>query len=118
MLYFRSNTVSVNGIEKLIDPENPNVIAKTINDRTFIPLRSFAEAIGKEVFYHNGLIVISDSASSINADKDKQLLDNIIAKINVLPAVGSAENLRRMLNTDNYDRENITAEKQGEAPQA
>jgi hypothetical protein len=38
-----SNTVSVNGIEKLIDPENPNVIAKTINDRTFIPLRSFAE---------------------------------------------------------------------------
>lgn len=112
-----SNTVSVNGIEKLIDPENPNVIAKTINDRTFIPLRSFAEAIGKEVFYHNGLIVISDSASSINADKDKQLLDNIIAKINVLPAVGSAENLRRMLNTDNYDRENITAEKiMGEAP--
>ena len=50
-----SNIMKVNGEEKTID-----VAATIINDRTMVPLRAIAEALGKEVNYYDGLVVITD----------------------------------------------------------
>lgn len=93
-----SNIMSADGIEGLIDPENPDVTAKTLNERTLIPLRSFAQSIGKEVFYDRGLIIISDNANSFDAKEDKGFIDSLIEKVNILPVVGSADNLEKLLD--------------------
>lgn len=50
------------------------------NGRTFLPLRACTEAIGKEVFYSNGLILISDIPNILDdkwdADIVQMLIDN------------------------------------------
>lgn len=52
--------------------------ANTYNDRTFIPLRAMAEAIGKNVFWDDrGLIIISDV--TFDATMDKDLIDSAVA---------------------------------------
>ena len=61
-----SNKMLVNGRESVLD-----VAAQTINDRTLIPLRAIVEALGKQVFWDDrGLIVISDTAGSMDAGDD------------------------------------------------
>ncbi len=51
-------TIDVNGKKTAID-----VPAQTLNDRTVLPLRAIAEALGKTVEYDNGLIAIGDKAA-------------------------------------------------------
>ena len=46
------------------------------NDRTFLPLRACAEAIGKEVFYSDGLILISDVKNILDPNWDKDIVVN------------------------------------------
>ena len=48
------------------------------NDRTFLPLRACTEAIGKEVFYSEGLILISDVKDSLDPKCDKDIVDLLI----------------------------------------
>jgi len=94
-----SNEMIVNDEKRPIDKDNDKIIAKTENDRTLIPVRALLEAIGKKVFYDRGLIVISDKENIYNAETDKAILDGIIAKLNVLPTVGSAENLEKLIGS-------------------
>ena len=51
-------TIDVNGKKEAID-----VPAQILNDRTVLPLRAIAEALGKTVEYDNGLIAIGDEAA-------------------------------------------------------
>lgn len=92
-----SNEMIVNDEKIPIDSENDKIIAKTENDRTLIPVRALLEAIGKKVFYDRGLIVISDNENIYNAETDKTILDEKISKLNVLPTVGTAENLEKLI---------------------
>ncbi|OQB13865.1 MAG: Beta propeller domain protein [Firmicutes bacterium ADurb.Bin193] len=96
-----SNIMTVNGKERMIDPENSAVVAKTVHDRTLIPLRSLAEAIGKKVFYDRGLIIISDTENIYDPKNDKAQLDALISRINVLPKVGTAEYLEKLIGAEN-----------------
>ena len=48
------------------------------NDRTFLPLRACTEAIGKEVFYSDGLILISDVKDILDQNWDKDIVDLLI----------------------------------------
>lgn len=48
------------------------------NDRTFLPLRACAEAIGKEVFYDRGLILVSDIPNILDKDFDADIVDMLI----------------------------------------
>ena len=48
------------------------------NDRTFLPLRACTEAIGKEVFYSEGLILISDVKDILDPNWDKDIVDLLI----------------------------------------
>lgn len=65
-LVLDSKKMDVNGNVTELD-----VPAKSINDRTMIPLRAIAEALGKNVFWDNrGLIVISEDAELIKAEDE------------------------------------------------
>ena len=46
--------------------------------RTFLPLRACTEAIGKEVFYSKGLILISDIPDILNETWDEDIVDMLI----------------------------------------
>jgi inhibitor of cysteine peptidase len=46
--------ITVNSNEKMMD-----TAAKIREGRTFVPVRYIAEAFGRNIFYENGLIVIS-----------------------------------------------------------
>ncbi|WP_010681122.1 beta-propeller domain-containing protein [Acetivibrio cellulolyticus] len=73
--------------------------------RTFLPLRSIAEAVGKKVFYDRGLIVISDNELIFDTASEKSMIDEVISKVNNLPVVGSAEVLKNLVknsNSNNY----------------
>lgn len=48
------------------------------NDRTFLPLRACTEAIGKEVFYSKGLILISDIPNILDEKWDDDIVDMLI----------------------------------------
>lgn len=48
------------------------------NDRTFLPLRACTEAIGKEVFYSDGLILISDVKDILDPNWDKDIIDLLV----------------------------------------
>ncbi|NLD46935.1 MAG: copper amine oxidase [Clostridiaceae bacterium] len=75
-------------------------VAAQINDgRTYLPLRALAEALGKKVFYDRGLIVISDMDNIFDAGKDKSMIDEVIAKVNNLPVVGSYEELQKLFES-------------------
>lgn len=48
------------------------------NERTFLPLRACTEAIGKEVFYSKGLILISDIPDILDEKWDTDIVDMLI----------------------------------------
>lgn len=48
------------------------------NERTFLPLRACTEAIGKEVFYSKGLILISDIPDILHETWDADVVDMLI----------------------------------------
>lgn len=91
-LLIGSNKMLVNGKEVELQ-----VPAEAINNRTFVPLRALAEALGKQVFYDRGLIVISDTKSIFKPDTERLLVDKAISFVNKLPTVGSLEKLQQLL---------------------
>ena len=74
-----------------------DVPAVIVNKRMFVPLRAVSEALGKEVFYDRGLIIISDTADIFDPVSEKSVLDGIISRVNKLPSVGTKENLMQLL---------------------
>ena len=65
--------IIVNGEKKALD------VAPIIREgRTFLPLRACTEAIGKEVFYSKGLILISDIPDILHETWDADIVDMLI----------------------------------------
>ncbi len=58
-----------------------DVPATAFNDRIFIPIRAVSEALGKEVFYDSGLIVLSDQKALYSSEKDRIIIDRIGEKL-------------------------------------
>ncbi|MGE4282279.1 MAG: beta-propeller domain-containing protein [Clostridia bacterium] len=88
-----SENIKVNNKSAMLE-----VAAQAVNGRTVVPLRALAESLGKKVFYDRGLIIISDSEIPFNPNTDKDLLDEIIARVNVLPTVGTYEKLADLMD--------------------
>ncbi|MCX7924015.1 MAG: tetratricopeptide repeat protein [Clostridia bacterium] len=73
-LTLKSKKMTVNGKEVVLD-----VPAQSINGRTFIPLAKLCvDALGKQVFYDRGLIVISDIKNIFDKNADKDIIDGLI----------------------------------------
>ena len=65
--------IMINGEKKVLD------VAPIIREgRTFLPLRACTEAIGKEVFYSKGLILISDIPDILHKTWDADIVDMLI----------------------------------------
>ena len=65
--------IIINGETKALD------VAPIIREgRTFLPLRACTEAIGKEVFYSKGLILISDIPDILHETWDSDIVDMLI----------------------------------------
>lgn len=88
-----SMEMTVNGQSETLD-----VPAMATGGRIFVPVRALAEALGKEVFYDSGLIVIGNDGKVFDPETDRELIRKTIRTVNVLPSVGSRENLVRMLS--------------------
>ena len=74
-----SLTIGINEI--IIDGKKQELdVAPVIRDeRTFLPLRACTEAIGKEVFYSDGLILISDIKDILDPRWDKDIVKLLIS---------------------------------------
>lgn len=65
--------IIIGGISHPID------VAPVIREnRTFLPLRACTEAIGKEVFYSKGLILVSDIPNILDETWDSEIVDILI----------------------------------------
>ena len=76
------------------------------NGRMFIPLRAISEAFDKKVFWNDGLIIISDTENIIDIDSEKEILDEIVSRVNILPTVNSLENLKLLLQKSQENNPN------------
>lgn len=95
------NYMYVNGTNVQIDANDATIIPIEKSDRIFLPLRALCEAVGKQVFYDRGLIIIGENASSLNAETDKTELDGTIQQLNALPVVGDLDNLKKLIGESN-----------------
>lgn len=98
---------------KLIDNINEKSIdinekTKIINDRFYIPLRSFVDIFDKEVFYNNDLIIISNMANLFDPIQEIETLEALKNQVKHLPIIGNQENLKHLL----LKKSNITQQKQ------
>lgn len=69
------------------------VAVQAYKGRTFVPLDTFVEILGKKAFYDRGLIVISDKENVFDPTEDKELISEWILKLSYLPVVGSYDKL-------------------------
>lgn len=76
----RTISLTIGKLEITINGETQKLDVAPIvrNDRTFLPLRACTEAIGKEVFYSEGLILISDVKDILDPNWDKDIVDLLI----------------------------------------
>ncbi|MDX9872182.1 MAG: beta-propeller domain-containing protein [Clostridia bacterium] len=65
--------------------------------RTYVPLRAVSEAFGKKIDYKDGLILIAEDSADGASSWDSALTAQIASRINGLPVLGSADNLKRLL---------------------
>ena len=76
----REISLTIGNAEIIINGEAKELDVAPIirNERTFLPLRACTEAIGKEVFYSDGLILISDVKDILDPNWDKDIVDLLI----------------------------------------
>ena len=98
-LVIGSKTMKVGSEEIELD-----VAPEIFENRTYLPLRSLAEALGKEVFYDRGHIVISNKKDIFNVETEKDLIDEIISKVTNLPRITSYEELEELVKSSRSNK--------------
>lgn len=105
-IVFSNNGTSIeiidNTSEETIDIDQE---AKIINDRFYIPLRSFADIFDKEVFYNNDLIIISSIPNLFDPIEELDTLKELEKQVKQLPIVGNNENLKYILKNQEKHKE-------------
>ncbi len=71
-------TVAAGGLSSGVEKKTMDTAPVLMNDRTMVPIRAIAEAFNKKVFYHDGLIVISDIELNILDDEASARKSQII----------------------------------------
>lgn len=57
--------VSVNGVNKYLDPNSKDVVVVVKDNRTYVPLRFFSESLGYEVSYKNRVVYINTPGTPV-----------------------------------------------------
>ena len=81
-LFFGDNRISLKIGEKELYVNDEAVISDVApiirNERTFLPLRVCVNALGKQAFYSNGLILVSEMQCDLDETEDCKLIEEII----------------------------------------
>lgn len=78
---------------------------EAVNGRIFMPLYGLAKALELEVFRSGGLIVVSRTGNILDPEADGELIDELYARLNRLPAVESYDKLQALLKKSLRDSE-------------
>ncbi len=71
--------------------------AEAVYGRILAPLNDFVEALGKQVFYDRGLIVLSSTKDLYSKTKDRTFLNTLYTDISKPPVVGTQAGLKSLL---------------------
>nr|WP_317357094.1 stalk domain-containing protein [uncultured Tyzzerella sp.] len=100
-IIFANNGTSIQIIDNTSEETiNVDEEAKIINDRFYIPLRSFADIFDKEIFYNNDLIIISNMANLFDPIEEINTLEELEKQVKQLPIVGNQDNLKYLLKNN------------------
>lgn len=102
-IIFKNNGTSIEVIDNTSE-ETIDIDAepKIINDRFYIPLRSFADIFKKEVFYNDDLIIISNIENLFDPIEELNILQELEKQVKQLPIVGNNENLKHLLKNKQH----------------
>ncbi len=89
-------TVAAGGVSSAVEKKTMDTAPVLMNDRTMVPLRAIAEALGKQVYYNDGLIAISGldpTMTAENAEKRKAEIKTapVPEKIEIVAINGTGE---------------------------
>ena len=70
---------------------------KIIDNNLYIPITFLSKVLEKELYYNNGLIIISNMQNILDPIYDASTIQNISEEFKTLPNVGSAFNLKNLL---------------------
>lgn len=72
--------VTVGSSVMIVDEKEMQLDTAAVNEngRVFVPLRAIAEAVGKEVFFDNGLILLNEHELIYEAERDRDLLNTLV----------------------------------------
>ena len=91
-LSLESKKMMVNNKEFLLD-----VPAQSIKGRVFVPLKALTQAFGKKVFYHNGLIIISEKENIVDVNTEEMISKMFDDNFNV-PNITKADTINLYKN--------------------
>lgn len=77
-----SNEIVWNNKSMKIDESNPNAVVVNLNDRMYLPLKVFADILGKKVVFDRGLLFIGDHVDKFSKSKDyEQRINQILSDL-------------------------------------
>lgn len=85
--------IDINSEEKLELDSN----SKIIDDRFYIPLRTFAEIFDKEIFSYKNLIILSNIENIFDPMEEINIIEEILHRVDYLPIIGNEENLKNLI---------------------
>lgn len=100
IFYNDTKTISVidNISEETVEIETNS---KIINNRFYVPIKTFSQIFEKEVFVYNDLIIISDIKDIFDPMEEIETINGILQRVNYLPIVGNEENLKKLIYSFN-----------------
>ncbi|MBR1445291.1 MAG: beta-propeller domain-containing protein [Firmicutes bacterium] len=124
-IIFSANSSKIKVVDN--DSENFEMLdyaPQNINSHIYLPLRAVASVFEKDVFYDDGLIIVSNIENIFDCENDKAVISQLKTQLNNLPVVGSEDNLKKILGIDEsffnniprlYTQKNDTATVEGGA---
>ncbi|MBR1738123.1 MAG: beta-propeller domain-containing protein [Firmicutes bacterium] len=107
-IIFSANSSKIKVVDN--DSENFEMLdyaPQNINSHIYLPLRAIASVFEKDVFYDDGLIIVSNIENIFDSENDKAVITQLKTQLNNLPIVGSEDNLKKILDIDDSFFNNI-----------
>lgn len=111
-IIFPNNTNQIDVIDSISEEKlEIESNSKIINDRFYIPLRTFAQIFEKEIFIYNDLIIVSNIENIFDPIEEIDVIEEILNRVNNLPIVGNQENIKKLIYKYKLDNNLETEER-------